>query len=172
MSIPFINNPTIPPAPPPTPPTPIAPNLWDSAGRNKHVLLGKIKSVWFNFGKGIVAGAAVYIECVENDIGEAVPYPYKTIVKIGTFGQYFAGDKILCPQLSVTINGVFIKVINPLGKDIILPTASGGSLGHPKHARDAKALPIPSTFIINAANAHKYNIVCFANHSPLPTIPS
>ena len=164
MSIPFINNPTVPPAPPPTP---VAPNMWDSAGRHKHVLLGRIKSVWFNFGKGIVAGAAVYIECVENDIGR--PVPYRTTAKFSEFGQYFAGDKILCPQLGVTINGNSIKVINPLGKDIILPTANGGSLGDPK---DANVTPIPSTFLINIANAHKYNIVCFANHSPLPTIPS
>ena len=164
MSIPFINNPTVPPTPPPTP---IAPNMWDSAGRSKHVLLGKIKSVWFNFGKGVVAGAAVYIECVENDVG--APQPDDTPLKFSNYGQYFAGDKILCPQLGVTINGGSIKVINPLGKDILLPTADGGSLADPKNA---KIINIPSTFLITAANARKYNIVCFANHSPLPTIPS
>lgn len=164
MSIPFINNPTVPPTPPPTP---VQSNMWDSAGRHKHMLLGRIKGVWFNFGKGAVAGAAVYVECVENDVGR--PFPSDTTNKFSVYGQYLAGDKILCPQLGVTINGSFIKVINPLGDDILLPTSGGGA----KTPKGYKSLPpIPSTFKINATNAHKYNIVCFANHSPLPTIPS
>lgn len=163
MSIPFINNPTIPPTPPPT-----QSNMWDSAGRNKHMLLGEIKSVWFNFGKGAVAGAAVYVECVEDDIGRPIDSP-TTATKFSKFGEYFAGDKILCPQLGVTINGSFIKVINPMGADILLPTASGGEI---KPDGFKTLVPIPSTFHIDATNAHKYNIVCFANHSPLPTIPS
>lgn len=162
MSIPFINNPTIPPTPPPT-----QSNMWDSAGRHKHMLLGEIKGVWFNFGKGAVAGAAVYIECVEDDIG--APQPFTKAAKYSAYGEYFAGDKIPYPQLCVTINGSFIKVINPLGANILLPTASGGLI-KPVGFKDVPA--IPSTFYINSDNAHKYNIVCFANHSPLPTIPS
>lgn len=164
MSIPFINNPTIPPTPPPS----VQSNMWDSAGRNKHMLLGEIKSVYFNFGKGAVAGAAVYIECVEDDIGQ--PRKYRTAAKFSKFGQYFAGDKILCPQLSVTINGGTVKVINPVGDNILLPTGSGGSLVKPPY-KWFKYLN-PGFFHIDSTNAHKYNIICFANHSPLPTIPS
>ena len=151
MSIPFINNPTIPPAPPPTPPTPVIPNLWDSAARYKHMLLGKIKTVQFHLGQGAVAAAAVYVECVIDDHGDGTK----------NFGQYNVGDKVSCIQLGVTINGASIKIVNHAGKDIRLPIANGGIIG----VGDG-------TFLINAANAHKYNIICFANHTPLPTIPS
>lgn len=128
-------------------------NTWDSMSELKGIPLGNISSTSFSFdGTRMLANAIVYIECVIDDHGDGSK----------NFGQYSVGDRIICDSIKIIVNGSSVRAMHSNAVDLVCPVSNGGS----------SVDGLPNTFKINATNANKYKLRCFASHTTMPSVSS